>query len=192
MGNFLWYLLVAVAAVLLFLISIYNSLVRKKAHVENGLSQIDVQLKRRYDLIPNLVETVKAYAAHERGIFERIAALRSASLSASTLEETAPIENQLTGALKSLLAVSENYPELKADRNFLSLQEELASTENKIAFARQYYNDAVREYNIAISVFPNNMLSARLGYGPRPLWTVEDAGERETVSVSFGEGHGKL
>lgn len=192
MGNFLWYLLAAVAAVLLYLISIYNSLVRKKAHVENGLSQIDVQLKRRYDLIPNLVETVKAYAAHERGIFERIAALRSASLSASTLEETAPIENQLTGALKSLLAVSENYPELKADRNFLSLQEELASTENKIAFARQYYNDAVREYNIAISVFPNNMLSARLGYGPRPLWTVEDVAERETVSVSFGEGHGKL
>lgn len=192
MDNFLWYLLAAVAAVLLYLISIYNSLVRKKAHVENGLSQIDVQLKRRYDLIPNLVETVKAYAAHERGIFERIAALRSASLSASTLEETAPIENQLTGALKSLLAVSENYPELKADRNFLSLQEELASTENKIAFARQYYNDAVREYNIAISVFPNNMLSARLGYGPRPLWTVEDAAERETVSVSFGEGHGKL
>lgn len=192
MDNFLWYLLAAVAAVLLYLISIYNSLVRKKAHVENGLSQIDVQLKRRYDLIPNLVETVKAYAAHERRIFERIAALRSASLSASTLEETAPIENQLTGALKSLLAVSENYPELKADRNFLSLQEELASTENKIAFARQYYNDAVREYNIAISVFPNNMLSARLGYGPRPLWTVEDAAERETVSVSFGKGHGKL
>ena len=192
MDNVLWFLLAATATVLLYLVYIYNSLVKKKAHVENGLSQIDVQLKRRYDLIPNLVETVKAYAAHERGIFERIAALRSASLSASTLEETAPVENQLTGALKSLLAVSENYPELKADRNFLALQEELASTENKIAFARQYYNDAVREYNIAISVFPNNLLSARLGYSPRPLWTVDEAAERETVPVSFGEGHGKL
>ena len=192
MDNLLWFLLAAVAAALLYLIYIYNTLVRKKAHVENGLSQIDVQLKRRYDLIPNLVETVKAYAAHERGIFERIAALRSASLSASNLEETAPIENQLTGALKSLLAVSENYPELKADRNFLSLQEELSTTENKIAFARQYYNDAVRDYNITISVFPNNMLSARLGYLPRPLWSVDDAAEREPVSVSFGEGHGKL
>lgn len=192
MNNLLWFLLAALAAALLYLIYIYNTLVRKKAHVENGLSQIDVQLKRRYDLIPNLVETVKAYAAHERGIFERIAALRSASLSASTLEESAPIENQLTGALKSLLAVSENYPELKADRNFLSLQEELSSTENKIAFARQYYNDAVRDYNITISVFPNNMLSARLGYDPRPLWTVDDGAERETVQVSFGEDHGKL
>ncbi len=192
MDNFFWFLLAAVAAALLYLIYIYNSLVRKKAHVENGLSQIDVQLKRRYDLIPNLVETVKAYAAHERGIFERIAALRSASLSASTLEETAPIQNQLTGALKSLLAVSENYPELKADGNFLALQEELASTENKIAFARQYYNDAVRDHNITISVFPNNILSARLGYSARPLWTVDDAAERETVPVSFGEDHGKL
>ena len=192
MDNLLWFFLAAAVAVLLYLVYIYNSLVKKKAHVENGLSQIDVQLKRRYDLIPNLVATVKAYAAHERGIFERIAALRSASLSASTLEETAPVENQLTGALKSLLAVSENYPELKADRNFLALQEELASTENKIAFARQYYNDAVREYNIAISVFPNNLLSARLGYSPRPLWTVDEAAERETVPVSFGEGHGKL
>ncbi len=192
MDNLLWFLLAAAAAVLLYLVYIYNSLVKKKAHVENGLSQIDVQLKRRYDLIPNLVETVKAYAAHERGLFERIAALRSASLSASTLEETAPLENQLTGALKSLLAVSENYPELKADRNFLALQEELASTENKIAFARQYYNDTVREYNIAISVFPNNLLSSRLGYAPRPLWTVDEAAERETVPVSFGEGHGEL
>ncbi|NLB83355.1 MAG: LemA family protein [Synergistaceae bacterium] len=192
MDNFFWFLLAAVAAALLYLIYIYNSLVRKKAHVENGLSQIDVQLKRRYDLIPNLVETVKAYAVHERGIFERIAALRSASLSATTLEETAPIENQLTGALKSLLAVSENYPELKADRNFLALQEELSSTENKIAFARQYYNDAVRDHNITISVFPNNILSARLGYSSRPLWTVDDAAERETVPVSFGEDHGKL
>ena len=185
MENILYILLALLAAAVLYVVYIYNSLVRKKAHADNGWSQIDVQLKRRYDLIPNLVETVKAYAAHEREIFERIAALRSASLAATTVEETAPLQNQLTGALKSLLAVSENYPDLKANRNFLALQEELASTENKIAFARQYYNDAVKEYNIAIAVFPNNLISGKLGYAPRPLWAVDDASERNAVDVSF-------
>jgi LemA protein len=174
------------AAAAVYVVYIYNLLVRKKANADNGWSQIDVQLKRRFDLIPNLVDTVKAYAAHEREIFERVTALRTASLRAMTVEEAAPLQNRLSGALKSLLAVSENYPELKANQNFLALQEELASTENKIAFARQYYNDSVKEYNIAISVFPNNLLSARLGYGPRPLWAVEDASERNAQSVSFG------
>ena len=186
MENMLYILLAAAAVLIVYIIYIYNSLVRKKAHADNGWSQIDVQLKRRYDLIPNLVETVKAYAAHEREIFERIASLRSASLAAHSVEETVPLQNQLTGALKSLLAVSENYPDLKANQNFLSLQEELSATENKIAFARQYYNAAVREYNIAISVFPNNLLSGKRGYGPRPLWAVDDASERNAVNVSFG------
>lgn len=166
-------------------IYIYNSLVRKKARVENGWSQIDVQLKRRYDLIPNLVETVKAYAAHERELFERITALRSAAHAAGSPEEALPLENKLSGALRSLLMVSENYPDLKANENFLALQEELSSTENKIAFARQYYNDTVKEYNIAIDVFPNNLISRKLGYEPRLMWTLQDASEGEPVKVSW-------
>lgn len=188
MKNSVYILIALLAAGTAYAVFIYNTLVRKKTNADNGWSQIDVQLKRRFDLIPNLVETVKAYAAHEREIFERVAALRSASLQAKSVEETAPLQNQLTGALKSLLAVSENYPELKANQNFLALQEELASTENKIAFARQYYNDSVKEYNIAISVFPNNLMSQKLGYGPRPMWTVEDASERTVRDVSFGAG----
>ena len=183
--NLLYILLAVAAAGVLYGIYIYNSLVRKKAHVDNGWSQIDVQLKRRFDLIPNLVDTVKAYAAHERKLFERVAALRRASMAAHSIEEAAPLQNRLTGALKSLLAVSENYPDLKANQNFLALQEELASTENKIAFARQYYNDAVKEYNIAIAVFPNNLISGKLGYSSRPLWAVDERAEREALSVSF-------
>ena len=183
--NLLYILLAVAAAGILYGIYIYNSLVRKKAHVDNGWSQIDVQLKRRFDLIPNLVDTVKAYAAHERKLFERVAALRRASMAAHSIEEAAPLQNRLTGALKSLLAVSENYPDLKANQNFLALQEELASTENKIAFARQYYNDAVKEYNIAIAVFPNNLISGKLGYSSRPLWAVDEGAEREALSVSF-------
>ena len=183
--NLLYILLAVAAAGILYGIYIYNSLVRKKAHVDNGWSQIDVQLKRRFDLIPNLVDTVKAYAAHERKLFERVAALRRASMAAHSIEEAAPLQNRLTGALKSLLAVSENYPDLKANQNFLALQEELASTENKIAFARQYYNDAVKEYNIAIAAFPNNLISGKLGYSSRPLWAVDEGAEREALSVSF-------
>ena len=169
----------------IYVIYIYNSLVRKKARVENGWSQIDVQLKRRYDLIPNLVETVKGYAAHERELFESIAALRSAAHAASSPDEALPLENRLSGALRSLLMVSENYPDLKANKNFLALQEELASTENKIAFARQYYNDTVKEYNIGIHVFPNNLLSRRLGYEPRSMWTLSDPAEGEPLKISW-------
>jgi LemA protein len=185
MGKGFYIFIAVLAGFLGYGIYIYNTLVRRKASVENGWSQIDVQLKRRYDLIPNLVETVKGYAKHEREVFERIAALRSAALSATSPEESAPIQNQITGALKSLLAVSENYPELKANQNFLALQEELASTENKIAFARQYYNDAVKAFNIAIDVFPNNLISKRLGYEPRAMWTADDASELNPVSVSW-------
>lgn len=185
MGNGVYLFVALAAGILVYAVYIYNTLVRRKASVENGWSQIDVQLKRRYDLIPNLVETVKGYAAHEREVFERIAVLRSAALSATSPEQAAPLQNQLTGALKSLLAVSENYPELKANRNFLALQEELASTENKIAFARQYYNDAVKAFNIAIDVFPNNLISRRLGYEPRSMWAAEDASELRSVQVSW-------
>lgn len=186
MERFIYILLTVLTVIAIYIVYTYNSLVRKKAHVENGWSQIDIQLKRRYDLIPNLVETVKAYAAHEREIFERVAFLRSASFAAASVEETASLQNQLTGALKSLLAVSENYPDLKANQNFLALQEELASTENKIAFARQYYNDAVKEFNIAISVFPNNLISGKLGYSAKPLWAVDNASDRAASKVSFG------
>ncbi|MFA7620686.1 MAG: LemA family protein [Aminobacteriaceae bacterium] len=178
-------ILAVVALLGAFVVYIYNTLVRRRAAVENGWSQIDVQLKRRYDLIPNLVETVKGYATHERDIFERVAALRSASMSATGASEITSLQDDLSSALRSLIAVSEGYPELKANANFLALQEELASTENKIAFARQYYNDAVKEYNIAIDVFPNNLLSRRLGFEPRPMWTAGEAAERAPVSVSW-------
>ena len=175
--------LIALAAA--YAVYIYNTLVRKKAYADNGWSQIDVQLKRRFDLIPNLVETVKAYAAHEREIFEQVAALRSASLLAKTVEEAAPLQNRLTGALKSLLAVSENYPELKANQNFLALQEALTSTENKIAFARQSYNDQVLFYNNQLQMFPSNIIAGMFNFTKRDYFEIENEAERSVPQVKF-------
>jgi LemA protein len=171
--------------VFLLIVYIYNALVRKSENVRNGWSQIDVQLKRRHDLIPNLVETVRGYADHERELFERIAALRSEAIRASTPAEAGVAEAQLSGALKTLFAVSEGYPELRANANFLALQEELASTENKIAFARQYYNDSVKEYNIAVSSFPSSIVAGIAGFGRRDMWTIDLPAERDAVSVTF-------
>ena len=184
MGNGVYIVAAIAAGVLVYAVYIYNTLVRRKASVENGWSQIDVQLKRRYDLIPNLVETVKGYAAHEREVFERIASLRSAALSATSPEQAAPLQNQLTGALRSLFAVSENYPELKANQNFLALQEELASTENKIAFARQFYNDSVNTYNTRRQSFPAVLAAASLGFGPMDLFNMPES-ERAVPKVAL-------
>ncbi len=180
----LWIILGIVGIVLLYLIIVYNGLIRLKNKVENAWAQIDVQLKRRTDLIPNLMESVKGYMAHEKGVLENVTKARSALLNAGTLEDKFDASNQLTNALKSLFAVSENYPNLKANQNFLQLQQELTNTEDKIAYARQIYNDMVMIFNTKIQVFPNNLFANLLNFTKLPLFKTEGA-ERENVKVKF-------
>jgi LemA protein len=181
--------LIVIVALLLVIalavISIYNSLVRLRNQVDNGWSQIDVQLKRRHDLIPNLVETAKGYMKHERETFESITKARSAAMGARTVAEAAQAEGQLADALSKFMLVVENYPELKANQNFLALQEELTSTENKIAFARQNYNDQVLFYNNRIQMFPSNIVAGMFAFTKRDFFAVESAAEREVPKVSF-------
>ena len=162
--------IVIIAIVVLLLLSValfYNGLVKSRNRVDNAWSQIDVQLKRRHDLIPNLVETVKGYAAHERGTFEAVTAARANAINAQGAQAQAQAENVLSGALKSLFAVAEAYPDLKANQNFLQLQEELTSTEDRIAYARQFYNDSVLNYNNKIQVFPRNVLAGTFNFDKR-------------------------
>jgi len=165
-------------------IGIYNSLVVRRNRVQNGWHQIDVQLKRRIDLIPNLVETVKGYAAHEKEIFERIAEARSLAINAKGPAQAAAANNQLTDTLKTLFAVVENYPNLKANENFLKLQEELSGTENKIAFARQFYNDVVMDYNNATQMFPSNVFAGMFNFKAAEFYTAPET-EREAPKVKF-------
>ncbi|MEO0114543.1 MAG: LemA family protein [candidate division WOR-3 bacterium] len=178
------WIIAIVVVIVLFVIITYNSLVVKRNQVKNGWYQIDVQLKRRYDLIPNLVETVKGYAAHEKEVLEKVAELRSIALGAKTPGDVAKANDQLTSALKTLFAVAENYPALKANENFLRLQEELSATENKIAFARQFYNDVVMAYNIAIQKFPSNIIAAIFRFTPQDFYSIPEA-EKEPVKVKF-------
>lgn len=168
-----------------FLVGIYNRLVRLRVRTEDAWSGIDVQLKRRYDLIPNLVETVKGYAKHERETLEAVIQARQAGIDANTVPEQAQAENMITGALRQLFALSEAYPDLKANTNFAQLQEELSSTENKIAFSRQHYNDTVSQYNSAIEVFPNNLIAGSFGFAGRDFFEMEDPAQREVPQVSF-------
>jgi LemA protein len=175
---------VVIGLLVLFFIGTYNILVRSRNRVQNGWHQIDVQLKRRIDLIPNLVETVKGYAAHERAIFEKIAEARQQAISAKGPAEAARANNQLSETLKTLFAVVENYPDLKANQNFLKLQEELAHTENKISFARQFYNDVVMDYNNRVQMFPSNIIAGLFGFKPAEFYTVPEA-EREAPKVQF-------
>jgi LemA protein len=184
-GAILLILLVFVAAVVMAVIGIYNSLVALRQKVKNAWSQIDVQLKRRYDLIPNLVETVKGYAKHERETLERVIQARNAAVSAQGVEQQAKAENVLTGALRQLFALSESYPDLKANQNFLKLQEELATTENRISFARQHYNDSTAVYNTRVQSFPANMLAGMFGFVTEPFFEIEDAAQREAPQVQF-------
>ena len=177
-------LIVIIVVIALFVIITYNSLVVKRNQVKNGWYQIDVQLKRRYDLIPNLVETVKGYAAHEREIFEKVAEARSMAIGAKTASDAAKANNQLTETLKTLFAVAENYPQLKANENFLRLQEELATTENKIAFARQFYNDVVMSYNIAIQRFPSSIIAGIFKFNAQDFYSIPET-EKEPVKVKF-------
>lgn len=173
-------LLLAIVVAGIYVIGIYNGLVQKKIAAENAWSQIDVQLKRRHDLIPNLIETVKGYAAHERETLERVVNARNAALKAGNTAEVAQTENMLTGALRQLFALAENYPNLKANENFMQLQEELASTENKIGFARQHYNDSVELYNTAIQQFPGNFVAGFGSFPKKDFWAL-DAAEAQAV-----------
>ncbi|MDD5337176.1 MAG: LemA family protein [Candidatus ainarchaeum sp.] len=163
---------------------IYNRLIQLKVRIDNAWAQIDVQLKRRYDLIPNLVETVKGYAKHEKGTFEEIAKLRSQIIT-GTPAERSKANDMLSGALKSLFAVAENYPQLKANENFKALQDELAGTENKISYVRMAYNDTVMEFNTAIKTFPNNLLAGMLGFKDAQFFQTENPAERASVKVQF-------
>jgi len=170
-----WVIIGVVALLLLWGIATYNRLVRYRNQIDNAWSQIDVQLRRRYDLIPNLVNTVKGYAAHEKQIFENVAAARSAGVAAKTVGEQAQAENQITQALRQLFAVVENYPDLKANQNFLALQEELTGTEGRIAFARQFYNDQVLVYNNVIQQFPSNVIAGIGNFKLREFFEIEEA-----------------
>ncbi|MCE5279852.1 MAG: LemA family protein [Planctomycetaceae bacterium] len=185
MGPLLIVILAAVVLGAVMLIGLYNSLVRKRIMTQEAWSQIDVQLKRRYDLIPNLVETVKGYAAHEKNTLEAVIAARNAASSATGVAEKAQAENMLTGALRQIFALSEAYPNLKANENFQHLQEELSHTENNIAFARQHYNDSTAIYNSAVQTFPSNMVAGMFGFTIREYFELEAPAEREAPKVKF-------
>ena len=170
-----WIIIGVVVLLLLWAIATYNRLIRYRNQIDNAWSQIDDQLRRRYDLIPNLVNTVKGYAAHEKQIFENVTAARSAGINATTVGEQAQAENQITQALRQLFAVVENYPDLKANENFLELQEELTSTEGRIAFARQFYNDQVLGYNNVVQQFPSNIVANVGNFQLREFFEIEEA-----------------
>lgn len=176
--------LVLIAVLILAVIGIFNRLVILRNRCRNAWHQIDVQLKRRYDLIPNLIETVKGYASHERELFEKVTEARAKAIQAQGVKEQAEAENFLSSTLKTLFAVAENYPELKANQNFMMLQEELAGTESKIAYARQFYNDCVMTYDNALQVFPSNIFASIFGFQPAEYFEIEE-GEKEAVKVKF-------
>lgn len=178
-------LLVIVIAVALWFFVTYNSLIALKVRVENAWSQIDVQLKRRHDLIPNLVEAVKGYMNYEKDTLERVIKARNQAIDASSIKDKAQAENFLSSTLKSLFAVVERYPDLKANQNVLKLQEELTSTENKISFARQYYNDEVGRFNTQIQLVPGNIVAGAAGFTKREFFQIEDKTEKEAPQVKF-------
>jgi len=182
--NTTYIILGAVAVIVLYLIFTYNRLVTLRERIKEALSGIDVQIKRRFDLIPNLVETVKGYAKHEKEVFENVTKARSSLMKAETPHEKAAANNMLEGALKSLFAVAESYPDLKASQNFLNLQEELSDTENKISYSRQFYNSNVLEYNAMIKSFPTVILANMFGFKEEEFFE-SDEEERKNVKISF-------
>ncbi|MFH1690052.1 MAG: LemA family protein [Candidatus Eisenbacteria bacterium] len=181
----MWLLLIIIVVIAAWVVAMYNGLVVLRNRIENAWSQIDVQLKRRTDLIPNLIETVKGYASHEKEVFLKVTEARSALVNAQGVQDQAQANNMLTGALKTLFAVAENYPELKANQNFMMLQEELAGTESKIAYARQFYNDTVLKYDNKREKFPSNIIANMFGFKDREYFEVAEA-DREPVKVDFG------
>ena len=185
-------MLIAIAVIfglIIIIISLYNSLVSLRAKVQNAWSQIDVQLQRRFDLIPNFVETVKGYMKHEEGTLAKVTELRTSWANAKTIHEKAEVNEQLSGALKTIMAVSENYPDLKANQNFMQLSEELRNTENKIAFSRQFYNDTVTMYNTKLQVFPSNIIAGMFNFTSSDLFKTDSNEARHNVKVDFGNGN---
>lgn len=180
----MWIIVGIVAVLVIWAIAIYNGLIRLKNRVDEAWSDIDVQLKRRYDLIPNLVSTVKGYATHEKEVFEKVTEARTRAMTAQSAGDKAQAENMLSQTLKSLFAVAEAYPDLKANQNFLELQRELADTEDKIQASRRFYNGNVRDFNIKIQVFPNNIFAGMLGFAAREFFEAGE-GEKEAVKVEF-------
>lgn len=180
-----WAAIIVATAILAWVVITYNSLITRRNRVNEAWSDIDVQLKRRYDLIPNLVEAVKGYIKHESGVFQQVTEARAAAMGAKTLDERGKAENMLTGALKTLFAVSEAYPDLKASQNFLQLQDELKDAEDKIQAARRFYNGNVRDYNTGIQKFPAVMLSGLLGFSPRDFFELQEEAARNAPQVRF-------
>ena len=180
-----WIILIIVVLILVFLINIYNNLVSLRQKVKNAWSQIEIQLQRRFDLIPNLVETVKGYMGHESNILTKVAELRTAWANAKTVAEKSNLDTQLSDTLKTIMAVSEAYPDLKANQNFISLQQELANTENKISYSRQFYNDIVTTDNTKIQVFPSNIVARMFNFTQETLFEVDTPEARKNVKVDF-------
>ena len=181
-----WILLIILIVLVVAIIGMYNKLAQSRIKVDNAWSQIDVQLQRRFDLIPNFVETVKGYMNHESETFEKITKLRTAWANTQSVSEKANLDNELSTSLKTIMAVSENYPELKANQNFSELSEELRNTENKISFSRQFYNDTVTRYNTQLAVFPSNIIANIFGFTARDLFKAENDEARKNVKVDFG------
>jgi LemA protein len=184
MIGVLWIVLIVIAIIVVAIIGLYNSLIGLRNQIKNSWAQIDVQLKRRADLIPNLIESVKGYMKHEKGVLTELTKARTAFLSADTMDKKAKASNMMSDTLKSLFAVSENYPQLRANENFMQLQEELTGTENKIAYSRQHYNDVVMVFNTKIQTFPNNMIANSLGFKDEQMFEASEK-ERENVKVKF-------
>ena len=183
----LWIILIIVVLLILFIISVYNSLVTLTQRVKNAFGQMDVQLQRRFDLIPNLVETVKGYMTHESDTLAKVTELRTAWAGAKTVDEKAKLDNELSNTLKTIMAVAEAYPDLKANQNFESLQNELTETEDKISYSRQFYNDTVTRYNTKLELFPSNIIAGMFHFTAESLFEVDSAEARKNVKVDFNK-----
>ena len=183
----MWIALIVIVVLVVLIIALYNGLVVARQKVRNAWSQIDVQLQRRFDLIPNFVESVKGYMTHEKEVLSKVTELRTSWAKASSVGEKANLDNELSGALKTIMAVSENYPDLKANQNFSELQEELRATENKISFSRQFYNDSVTAYNTKLEVVPTNIIASMFNFKPEELFKAESDEARKNVKVDFNK-----
>lgn len=186
MNTILYIVIGIIVLIVLWMIGVFNSLIRLRHRTNEAWSDIDVQLKRRYNLIPNLVEAVKGYAKHERGVFEKVTEARSKAMGAKGVEEKGKAENMLSNTLKTLFAVAENYPDLKANANFLELQRELSDTENKVQAARRFYNGNVRDLNIRVDHFPSRIVAGMFSFKRRDFFEIEEAAEKEVPKVKFG------